>query len=52
MLPPTLSEQLCSLVPGEERLAFSLVFTLTEDARIINKWFGRTVVKYAAFLVH
>jgi len=52
MLPPTLSEQLCSLVPGEERLAFSVVFTLTEDARIINKWFGRTIIKYAEFLAH
>lgn len=52
MLPPTLSEQLCSLVPGEERLAFSVVFTLTEEARIINKWFGRTAIKYVAFLAH
>lgn len=50
MLPPTLSEQLCSLVPGEERLAFSVIFTLTEDARIINKWFGRTTIKYTVFL--
>lgn len=48
MLPPTLSEQLCSLVPGEERFAFSIVFTLTEDARIINKWFGRTIIRYPA----
>lgn len=45
MLPPTLSEELCSLVAGEERLAFSVIFTLTEDARIIKKWFGRTIIK-------
>lgn len=50
MLPPTLSEELCSLVAGEERLAFSVIFTLTEDARIIKKWFGRTIIKSAAKL--
>jgi protein SSD1 len=48
MLPPVLSEQLCSLVAGEERLAFSVIFTLTADARMIKKWFGRTVIKYAS----
>jgi len=26
-------------------LAFSVIFTLTEDARIIKKWFGRTIIK-------
>lgn len=45
MLPPSLSEKLCSLLAGEERLAFSVIFTLTEDARIIKKWFGRTIIK-------
>lgn len=45
MLPPVLSEQLCSLVPGEERLAFSVTFTMTKDARVLKKWFGRTIVK-------
>lgn len=45
MLPPTLSEELCSLVPGKERLAFSAVFTMTQDARIIKKWFGRSIIK-------
>ncbi|KAG8761464.1 hypothetical protein FRC14_003877 [Serendipita sp. 396] len=52
MLPPALSEQLCSLVAGEERLAFSVVLTLTEDARIIKKWFGRTIVKSSAKLAY
>lgn len=45
MLPPTLSEELCSLVPGKERLAFSAVFTMTQDARVIKKWFGRSIIK-------
>lgn len=50
MLPPTLSEQLCSLRPGEERLAFSVIFTMTEDSRVLKKWFGKTVIKSAAKL--
>lgn len=50
MLPPALSEKLCSLAPGEERLAFSVVLTLTKEAKIIKKWFGKTVIKSAAKL--
>jgi protein SSD1 len=50
MLPPALSEELCSLTPGEERLAFSVVLTLTKEAKVIKKWFGKTVVKSAAKL--
>lgn len=45
MLPPALSEQLCSLVPGQERLAFTIIFTMTEDAKVVNKWFGKTIIK-------
>ena len=45
MLPPSLSEQLCSLLPGEERLAFSVLFTMTKEAKVVKKWFGRTIVK-------
>jgi protein SSD1 len=50
MLPPALSEELCSLAPGEERLAFSVILTLTKEAKIIKKWFGKTVIKSAAKL--
>ena len=50
MLPPTLSEELCSLVPGEDRLTFSVVFTMTEDARVIKKWFGRSIIKCVVFI--
>jgi protein SSD1 len=45
MLPPTLSEQLCSLVPGHERLAFSTIFTMTNDGTVVKKWFGKTIIK-------
>lgn len=52
MLPPALSEQLCSLVPGEDRLAFSVTFTLDEEAKVVKKWFGRTVVRSAGKLAY
>lgn len=52
MLPPTLSEELCSLVPNVERLCFSAVFTMTKDARIIGTWLGRTIIKSCAKLAY
>ena len=52
MLPPTLSEQLCSLRAGEERLAFSVIFTMTEDGRVLKKWFGKTVIKSCGQLAY
>jgi protein SSD1 len=52
MLPPTLSEQLCSLQPGEDRLAFSVIFTMTEDSRVLKKWFGKTIIRCVFFAYH
>ena len=37
MLPPYLSENLCSLLPGTDRLAFSVFFTLDEEARLVGE---------------
>jgi len=48
MLPPMLSEQLCSLVPGQDRLAFSVIFTMNKEAQIVSKWFGKTIIRSAA----
>lgn len=45
MLPPQLSEELCSLVPGEERLAFTASFKLDADANVIEKSFSRSIIK-------
>ena len=44
MLPEVLSNDLCSLVPHEDRLAVSAVFTLDKDANVISKWFGETII--------
>lgn len=45
MLPEVLSNDLCSLNPNEEKLAFSAIFELNENAETIDRWFGRTVIK-------
>lgn len=44
MLPEKLSNKVCSLRPHEEKLTFSAVFEMTSDAKVVNRWFGRTVI--------
>ena len=53
MLPPILCEELCSLNPNKDRLAFSCIFRLTEDGSLVeghSPWFGRTVIRSCAKL--
>ncbi len=44
MLPEKISNFLCSLRPNEDKLAFSAVFELDTNGKIINEWFGRTII--------
>jgi ribonuclease R len=44
MLPERLSNNLCSLVPGKDRLCMSAVFQLNESGKILGEWYGRTVI--------
>jgi ribonuclease R len=44
MLPERLSNGLCSLRPNEDKLTFSAVFELDEDAHIITEWYGKTII--------
>ena len=44
MLPEKLSNKLCSLRPKEDKLTFSAVFTMTPQGKILDRWFGRTVI--------
>lgn len=44
MLPEKLSNLVCSLRPGEDKLCFSAVFEIDDDARVLSQWFGRTII--------
>lgn len=44
MLPEVLSNFVCSLRPNEEKLCFSAVFQMDNDANVLHQWFGRTVI--------
>ncbi|MCU4165540.1 ribonuclease R [Carboxylicivirga caseinilyticus] len=44
MLPEHLSNGICSLRPNEEKLCFSVVFELDDNANIVDSWVGRTVI--------
>jgi ribonuclease R len=45
MLPEKLSNMVCSLRPDEDKFCFSAVFEMTEEASVINTWFGKTVIR-------
>ncbi len=44
MLPEKLSNKLCSLRPKEDKLCYSVVFTMNEKARILKTWIGKTII--------
>lgn len=44
MLPERLCNGVCSLRPNEDKLCFSAVFEMNDDAVVLNKWFGKTVI--------
>jgi len=44
MLPERLSNGVCSLRPNEDKLCFSAVFELDEEAHVIEQWFGKTII--------
>lgn len=44
MLPEKLSNNVCSLRPFEEKLCYSAVFEMDDNAKVISEWFGRTII--------
>ena len=52
MLPDVLCENLCSLVPGVDRLTFSVVWQMTDDAKIVGQWIGKSVIRSCAQLAY
>lgn len=44
MLPEKLSNELCSLRPHEDKLTFSAVFTFNKQDKVVDRWFGKTII--------
>ena len=44
MLPEVLSNELCSLRPDEDSLTFSAVFEFNSSKKVVNRWFGKTII--------
>lgn len=44
MLPEKLSNGLCSLRPNEDKLTFSVVVEMDENAQVKSKWIGKTII--------
>ncbi|HEY6625410.1 MAG TPA: ribonuclease R, partial [Ignavibacteriaceae bacterium] len=44
MLPEKLSNNICSLVPNEDRLTFSVIFEMTEKGETINHQIAKTII--------
>jgi ribonuclease R len=44
MLPEILSNDICSLNPNEDRLAFSTIFHIDSNAQVSDIWYGRTII--------
>lgn len=44
MLPEKLSNGVCSLRPEEEKLTFSVVFKMNSKAKVLDTWYGKTVI--------
>src|SRR3989344_2471263 len=44
MLPEILSNDLCSLNPNEDKMAFSAVFKIDGNGHVSERWFGKTII--------
>jgi len=44
MLPERLSNGVCSLRPNEDKLCFSVIVKLDSEGKLLDKWFGKTII--------
>ncbi|KAK4387312.1 DIS3-like exonuclease 2 [Sesamum angolense] len=45
MLPSMLLDNLASLNPGEDRLAFSIFWDINSAGEVLDRWIGRTIIR-------
>jgi ribonuclease R len=44
MIPKRLSNGICSLKSGSNKLSYSAIFKIDDNGNVIDRWFGRTVI--------
>jgi ribonuclease R len=44
MLPKRLSNGICSLKSGSDKLSYSAIFKISDDGVVLDRWFGRTII--------
>ena len=52
MLPEQLSNSVCSLMPGEDRLTFSVFLTYDERAQVVSAQFAKSIIRSAQRLAY
>ena len=52
MLPRLLCEEICSLNPGADRLAFSVMWEISPAGDVTSQWIGRTIIHSCAKLTY
>lgn len=52
MLPQLLTENLCSIVEGEDRYAFSILWEFDKDMNVVRDWYGKTIIRSSAALYY
>lgn len=52
MLPEQLSNSVCSLMPGEDRLTFSVFITYDANAKVLKTRFAKTIIRSAQRLAY
>jgi ribonuclease R len=44
MLPEKLSNEVCSLKAGEDKLCYAAIFEMDDKANVLTEWYGRTLI--------
>ncbi len=52
MLPEQLSNGICSLNPGKDRLAFSVMLKIDESGKVVERWFAKSIICSAQRLTY
>ncbi|CAO3587453.1 unnamed protein product [Absidia cylindrospora] len=52
MLPTTLTHDVTNLSPNQTRFAFSVVWKLDSSGKVLDTWFGKSIVKSCARLTY